>query len=278
MADLHDDYWTGDARYPAFDAPARAWRRARNRPRYLALLTRADAVVVHASAVASAVPHGRTAVVPIPAERPASTEAAAAARDDAGAPRDNATPLRVLFAGRDALRKGLPVLGDALRLLRTQDIPAELRVAGGDWLHLRAASRWWCRGLDVRFDGDLRGDEMPAAYAWADVVALPSYTEAFGLVAQEALLAWRPVVASRTGGLTELLDDLPGALLAPVGDAAALANALSTIAADRAAWRARAQTSAERLLAERTPEAALDALDRAYAIALAHAVRKRGAR
>jgi glycosyltransferase involved in cell wall biosynthesis len=110
------------------------------------------------------------------------------------------------------------------------------------------------------------------------LVALPSYTEAFGLVAQEALLAGRSVVASRVGGLTELLDDLPGALLVPVGDPAALASALSTIAADRAAWCVRAQVSAERLLAERTPEAALDAIDRAYAIALAHAVRKRGAR
>ncbi len=143
-------------------------------------------------------------------------------------------------------------------------------------MHLRAASRWWCRGFDASFDGDLSADAMPAAYAWADVVALPSYTEAFGLVAQEALLAGRPVVGSRMGGLAELLDDLPGAMLAR-GDAAALANALSTIAAGRAAWRSRADASAERLRAVRTPEAALDALDRAYAIARAHAVRERGA-
>ncbi len=170
------------------------------------------------------------------------------------------------------------MLGDALRQLRAQGIAAQLRVAGGDWPHLRAASRWWCRGVPTHFDGDLSADAMPAAYAWADVVALPSYTEAFGLVAQEALLAGRPVVASRVGGLAELLDDLPGALLVSTGDAAALANALATIAADRADWRARAQASAERLLAERTPAAALDALDRAYAIALAHAVRERGAR
>jgi glycosyltransferase involved in cell wall biosynthesis len=162
--------------------------------------------------------------------------------------------------------------------LRAQGIVSELRVAGGDWLHLRTASRWWCRGVPTRFDGDLTDDAMPAAYDWADVVALPSYTEAFGLVAQEALLAGRPVVASRVGGLTELLDDLPGALLTRVGDAVALADAMGAISGDRAGWRARAETSAERLVSERTPEAALDALDRAYAIALAHAVRKGGAR
>ena len=199
-------------------------------------------------------------------------------RDGAGAARDDTAPLRVLFAGRDALRKGLPVLGDALRRLRAKGVPAQLRVAGGDWPHLRAASRWWCRGIDVRFDGDLPADAMPAAYAWADVVALPSYTEAFGLVAQEALLNGRPVVASRVGGLGELLDDLPGALLVATGDATALANALTTIAEDCASWRARAEASAERLLTERTPAVALDALERAYAIALAHAVRTRGAR
>jgi hypothetical protein len=53
---------------------------------------------------------------------------------------------------------------------------------------------------------------------------------------------------------------------------------MGAISGDRAGWRARAETSAERLVSERTPEAALDALDRAYAIALAHAVRKGGAR
>ena len=164
LADLHDDYWTGAARYPAFDSPARAWRRVRNRPRYLALLHRADAVVVHGSAVARAVPHERVVLLPIPAEPPVpdgiSSPPAAATAQEAGAGTQDAwrsptSPLRVLFAGRDALRKGLPVLGEALRMLRGRGIATELRVAGGDWPHLRAASRWWCRGLGARFDGDL---------------------------------------------------------------------------------------------------------------------------
>ena len=56
---------------------------------------------------------------------------------------------------------------------------------------------------------------MRDAYEWADVVALPSYAEAFGLVAEEALLAGRPVIASRVGGLAERLADLPGATPTP---------------------------------------------------------------
>ncbi len=270
VIDLHDDYWTGRPFYPAFDRAARVLRWRRQRPRYLALLRRADAVIVHARHMRETVPHDRVVVVPIPV-RPAPEGLEAAPPGDR---------LRVLFAGRDALRKGLPVLGDALRLLRDRGVATETTVAGGDYPHLRAAARRWLRGLAVEYPGDVPAEDMSRAFARADLLAVPSHTEAFGLVAQEALAHGVPVAASRTGGLEEILGPAdpagdksarePGGLLVPPGDAAALAEAMGTIAADRDLWRRRARAAGRALAAVRTREAAAAALLTAYETALAH--------
>jgi N-acetyl-alpha-D-glucosaminyl L-malate synthase BshA len=58
----------------------------------------------------------------------------------------------------------------------------------------------------------------------ADVFLLPSETESFGLAALEALSCGVPVVASRAGGLPEVIADGETGLLAPVGDVAAMAR------------------------------------------------------
>lgn len=274
VVDLHDDYWRGPLAYPAFDRAAREWRRSRNRPRYLRLLARADAVVVHAESMRAAVPHDRVAVVPIPAE-PAGAAGLGATRAAASwfgaAGHASEASLRVLFAGRDALRKGLPVLGRALRLVRPLGIETRTVVAGGDWWHLRAAARAWLRGVPAAFPGELDAAGMEAAWRWADVFVLPAYVEAFGLAAQEALLRGVPVAASRVGGLAELCEGLPGTQLVPPGGAAELAGALVTVARDRAGWRERAEAGGRSLLERRTPAVALDALERAYSMALSHA-------
>jgi len=61
---------------------------------------------------------------------------------------------------------------------------------------------------------------------------MPSRTEAFGLVAVEALLAGIPVVGSRVGGLCEVLTDGETGLLVPVDDPTALAAAIGKLQAD----------------------------------------------
>lgn len=71
----------------------------------------------------------------------------------------------------------------------------------------------------------------------ADVVAVPSEREPFGLVAVEAMAAAKPVVASDVDGLHEVLGDQVGVLVPP-GDAPALSRALQTILEDRS-WATR---------------------------------------
>ena len=76
-------------------------------------------------------------------------------------------------------------------------------------------------------------DRMRAAYGRAAVVVLPSvWEEPFGMPAVEAMAAGRPVVASRVGGLPEVVRDGETGLLVPPDDPGALARAVATVLDD----------------------------------------------
>ena len=69
-------------------------------------------------------------------------------------------------------------------------------------------------GLPVTFTGYLRGSELAAAYASADVFAFPSYTETFGQVVLEAMASGLPVVGLLSEGVRDLVEqDRSGFLL-----------------------------------------------------------------
>ena len=77
------------------------------------------------------------------------------------------------------------------------------------------------------------GFQDPAPYvAGADVVLVPSRVESFGLVAVEALLLGRPVVAARTGGLREVIRDGETGLLVDADSPRELADAVIRLLAD----------------------------------------------
>ncbi|MEO8194744.1 MAG: glycosyltransferase [Gemmatimonadales bacterium] len=65
-----------------------------------------------------------------------------------------------------------------------------------------------------------------------DVFVLASVSEGFPLVILEAMAAGRPVVATRCGGIAEMVDDGRSGRLVPVADAASLANAIQALLAD----------------------------------------------
>jgi glycosyltransferase involved in cell wall biosynthesis len=77
-------------------------------------------------------------------------------------------------------------------------------------------------------------DDVADVYAAADVVVNPArFEEPFGRVAAEALVAGKPVVASRVGGIPEVIRDGVDGLLVPSEDPVALADAVCRVAADR---------------------------------------------
>jgi len=99
----------------------------------------------------------------------------------------------------------------------------------------------------VRLLGEVRGIER--VYKTADVLAMPSTREAFGMVLVEAMASGLPVIATRIAGVTDtIVDHGQTGLLVPARDRDALAGALESLLADRSlasAMGARARSSVE---------------------------------
>lgn len=156
--------------------------------------------------------------------------------------------------GRLEREKGFDVLLDAMAELRGE---ARL-ILGGDGSQRQAlAARVQAENLPAELTGFV--SDVPAFLGRTGVFVLPSRSEGLGLVAVEAMAAGRPVVASRTGGLPEVVVDGETGLLVEPEDARGLAQAIRTLLADpdRAARmgaagreRARAHFSAARMAAE----------------------------
>ncbi len=80
----------------------------------------------------------------------------------------------------------------------------------------------------TRFMG--RRDDMPDVLAAIDVAAVPSVCdEGFSFVALEALAAGRPVVAFRSGGVPEMVQDEVSGIIVAMGDEAGLTDALARL-------------------------------------------------
>ncbi len=89
----------------------------------------------------------------------------------------------------------------------------------------------------VRFVPPVAQDELARWYAAADLVAVPSYNESFGLVAAEAQACATPVVAAAVGGLPTVVRDGVSGLLVDGHDADDWARALGSLVADPARLR-----------------------------------------
>ncbi len=107
------------------------------------------------------------------------------------------------------------------------------------------------RGIAHKFRlvGSQPQDRLPLFYAAADLVAVPSRYESFGLVAVEALACGTPVVASRVGGLRYTIGEGTTGFLVKPQAPEALAAAIETILTDeplRTAMSAASRPSVER--------------------------------
>jgi glycosyltransferase involved in cell wall biosynthesis len=166
--------------------------------------------------------------------------------------------LRLLHVGRLHTQKGQRFLIDAVDLLRRQGCQSSLVIAGEGPLREELEDRVRRLGLDGCVSLLGRRDDVRDLLRAADVFVFPSLYEAAGIALLEAMACARPVVASRTGGIVEIVRDGVDGLLVPPGDSEALANALGRLAADpalRGRLTAAARTRAIEFDIHRTVEA-----------------------
>lgn len=142
--------------------------------------------------------------------------------------------------GQIGERKGHLVLLEALRSLAQEQTPAKLLIVGKEPAHsaegyterLRAFVQEHQLEPFVEFLGFRR--DVPELLAQIDILALPSLQEPFGKIVIEAMAMETPVIASRVGGVPEIVVDGETGLLVPPQDPAALKQALSQLIADPA--------------------------------------------
>lgn len=148
----------------------------------------------------------------------------------------NHTPPRILFVGLLSESKGVFVLLEALRLLRSRGVSAQCHFMGtfeSDRVRAEFQRRVEASALtaDIALRGVLTGQAKREAYATSDILCIPTFfeSESFGLVAVEAMAFGLPVVATRWRGLADIVVNGKTGLLVPPREPAALADALAQL-------------------------------------------------
>lgn len=201
---------------------------------------------------------------------PGGPDARARARHALGLPLDRDV---VLFAGRVQALKAPDVLVQALGVLAATGRPVPLLVVLGGpsgrstaVRELQALAAVTGVGEHVLLRPPADRDTLVDWYRAADVVAMPSRSESFGLVAAEAQASGVPVVAAAVGGLRTIVDHAVSGHLVDGHDPAVWADVLAGLLADperRARLAGAARTVAERF----GWEAAADRMLKVYEVA-----------
>jgi glycosyltransferase involved in cell wall biosynthesis len=139
----------------------------------------------------------------------------------------------LVIAARLHPEKGYEHLFRALPAVRASvDRPVVLAVAGTGPFEAefkRQVAELGCE-REVRFLGFR--EDASRLMAEADLVVLPSVAEAFGIALAEALYVGTPVVATRVGGIPEIVDEGVDGVLVPPADSQALAEAIAALLND----------------------------------------------
>lgn len=131
-------------------------------------------------------------------------------------------------------KKGHAYLVEALALLAARDVPCTLVLAGDG--PMRPAIEQLAERLGVSSRVRLLGEAERVAdvLELTDIFVLPSLVEGMPLALLEAMRVGRAVVATRVGGVPELVRDGDNGVLVEPADAEALADAIAALAADPA--------------------------------------------
>ena len=146
------------------------------------------------------------------------------------------SPPTVAFAGRLVREKGADVLLHAFAKVVTQLPEARLLLVGDgpEYERLKELISRWRLSTSVSLLGQLPRPEMERCFSSAWVQVVPSrWAEPFGLVAVDAMMRGTAVIASDSGGLSEIVRESETGFLVAPGNVDALAKALLCLLQNR---------------------------------------------
>ena len=203
------------------------------------------------------VPADRISVIPMPVDRLVFARTSEASRTNST--RD---AKRLLFVGRLVERKGAEFALRAVGELVRQGRELTLIIAG-DGPERDALTRLTTElsiSRNVQFLGTRTPDEVAKLYAECGVLVMPAVTdwkgeqEGFGMVLVEAMQAGLPVVATRSGGIPDVVRDGDTGLLVPERDPLALAIAIARLLDEPTLAHALASAARDDVRARFSPE------------------------
>jgi len=190
---------------------------------------------------AAGVPRSRIHAVPNAWRQIAPPEGRETARRTLGIPRD---AFAIGWVGRVSREKGPDVLLEAMR--HAGDVPLTASVVGGGDMQVELQARADGLGLAGRMRWHGAVPDAGRLFPAFDVCVLSSRTEGTPMVLFEAMAAGVPIVATRVGGVPDVVSTAEAALVTP-DDPLALATAIRAVYHDRAAAERRAAAARIRL-------------------------------
>jgi glycosyltransferase involved in cell wall biosynthesis len=160
----------------------------------------------------------------------------------------------LLFVGRLAAVKGLPVLFQALAGMVSDhpDLKLTLIGDGPDRVLLQGQVNQFGLQDHVAFSGYQSQDAVAKALLENDLLVLPSFAEGVPVVLMEAMAAGLPVLTTRIAGVPELVEDGISGILVPPGSVNALADGLRKLLADADLRHRMGQAGRQKVIAEFT--------------------------
>lgn len=140
----------------------------------------------------------------------------------------------ILFVGRLAEKKGVTYLIEAMK-----SVDAKLVIVGNGPLEMKLKEQAAQQNDKIIFLGAKTHEELKVLYASADIFVAPSVTakngdqEGFGLVLLEAMASGLPVIASKSGGITDIITDGENGLLVEEKNPLDLAEKLNRLLNDK---------------------------------------------
>jgi GalNAc-alpha-(1->4)-GalNAc-alpha-(1->3)-diNAcBac-PP-undecaprenol alpha-1,4-N-acetyl-D-galactosaminyltransferase len=171
--------------------------------------------------------------------------------------------VRVMAVGRLVADKNLDVLIDAFAEAGFAEGEAELEIRGAGPLEPELRTLAWRLGVPLALPGPAAPEQLGEVYAGADVLALVSSYEPFGVTLREGAAAGLPLIASRrAGAVGDVAVDGENAIVIDPGNRSQIADALRRMVREPD-LRERLAAGSLAVTARHPPEADAEAWERA---------------